>query len=60
MSYIKWLLVVVIIFGLGFVKFQCERHWNYSLGYEDMVKATIEERVKPLEQRILKLENEKL
>lgn len=41
------LLVVAGIAGIGYVGWQIEKRWNYSMSYEDMVKRTVREMVKP-------------
>ena len=50
------LLVLTIVIGIsvGYWKFQ--RWWNYKVGYESMVQAQIDRRIKPLEARIEQLE----
>lgn len=40
-------LILAGIAGIGYLGWQIERRWNYSMSYEDMVKRTVREMVKP-------------
>ena len=52
-------VAVLVVIGLAYGGWLIKREINYSWDYESKVKETIQEQIKPLEQRIKVLEDKK-
>jgi hypothetical protein len=55
---ISIILAVTLITFLSVVGWKVERYVHYKLGYQSLVQAEVEKQVKPLNERISKLEAE--
>jgi len=51
-----WIIALVVITAIGVGCFKLQRMMNWSLSYGSAVDEAIEERVAPLEARIVELE----
>ena len=49
-------VVVIVLSLVAYGSWNLKRHWNYKWGYESMVQAEVQKQIKPLAERISRLE----
>jgi hypothetical protein len=50
------ILLILIITIIPYASWKISRWWNYKMSYQNQVQAEIQTAIKPLEDRITKLE----
>ena len=49
-------VVIVLLSAMAYGGWHIKRYWNYKLGYQSLVQAEIQKQIRPLAERISRLE----